>query len=75
MRRYPAAIERDLQPDRPHSVVILGRKLVLWRDSNKDWHAFDDRCPHRAVALSEGRIDGGELHCTYHGWQFAGLHP
>lgn len=37
------------------------------------WRAFVDRCPHRAVPLSEGRIeDDGSLFCSYHGWRFDG---
>eukprot|EP00741_Cyanophora_paradoxa_P010126 tig00020510_g9801.t1 len=31
-----------------------------------------DRCPHRAVPLSDGRLEGPLLECGYHGWQFDG---
>jgi phenylpropionate dioxygenase-like ring-hydroxylating dioxygenase large terminal subunit len=32
---------------------------------------FEDRCPHRNVPLSEGRIEeDGTLMCSYHGWRF-----
>jgi phenylpropionate dioxygenase-like ring-hydroxylating dioxygenase large terminal subunit len=31
-----------------------------------------DRCPHRNVPLSLGRVRGDELECAYHGWRFAG---
>jgi len=32
-----------------------------------------DRCPHRLVPLSEGRVnETGELECGYHGWTFTG---
>ncbi|GLC67059.1 hypothetical protein PLESTF_000510600 [Pleodorina starrii] len=38
------------------------------------WRVFADRCPHRLVPLSEGRIepDDGTLSCAYHGWRFDG---
>jgi phenylpropionate dioxygenase-like ring-hydroxylating dioxygenase large terminal subunit len=29
-----------------------------------------DRCPHRNVPLSQGRVTGGRLACSYHGWEF-----
>lgn len=29
-----------------------------------------DRCPHRNVPLSAGRVVDGELECAYHGWRF-----
>lgn len=34
--------------------------------------AFVDRCPHRNVPLSLGRVDAaGCLECPYHGWRFS----
>ena len=71
--RYPAAVVRDLPQDRPKALTILGKRMVLWCDSSQDWHAFEDKCPHRGVALSEGRLEGGDLQCSYHGWQFKGV--
>ena len=65
-------MQQDLKKDRPHGITILGQQLVFWADSAGDWHAFADECPHRLAALSEGRIEKGELACTYHGWQFNG---
>jgi pheophorbide a oxygenase len=71
--RYPALVLQDAKLDRPHATTILGKKLVLWADKTGDWHAFHDQCPHRLAALSEGRIEDGELACSYHGWQFDGV--
>eukprot|EP00611_Tribonema_gayanum_P013115 TRINITY_DN2389_c1_g1_i4.p1 TRINITY_DN2389_c1_g1~~TRINITY_DN2389_c1_g1_i4.p1 ORF type:complete len:577 (-),score=158.80 TRINITY_DN2389_c1_g1_i4:654-2156(-) len=71
---WPVAIAEDLQPDVPERVELLGEALVLWRDSNKQWRAAVDRCPHRMAPLSEGIIHPktGNLMCTYHGWEFDG---
>jgi phenylpropionate dioxygenase-like ring-hydroxylating dioxygenase large terminal subunit len=66
---HPVAAERDLR-DQPLGVRVLGRELVLWRDSAERVHAFDDRCPHRGAKLSLGRVHGQELQCGYHGWRF-----
>lgn len=54
---YPVELIADLDPSRPHQVTVLGRDLVLWRDSQGDWRAFEDRCPHRLAPLS------GQQHC------------
>ena len=70
--RYPAGILEDLDPKKPHAVVILGMRLVLWCNDAGDWQAFEDKCSHRAVALSEGRLENGHLQCAYHGWTFDG---
>lgn len=68
---YPVAFAEDMEPGRPHQVTVLGREMVLWRDAQGDWRAFEDRCPHRLAPLSEGRIEeDGSLACSYHGWRF-----
>ncbi|CAN0584922.1 unnamed protein product, partial [Laminaria digitata] len=33
---------------------LLGKDLVVWRNSEGTWATFDDRCPHRAAPLTEG---------------------
>eukprot|EP00977_Amphora_coffeiformis_P001589 scaffold307_cov162-Amphora_coffeaeformis.AAC.5 len=52
---------------------VFGHPLVLWRSQDKGRiYCADDVCPHRAAALSEGRLWDGKLECNYHGWQFNG---
>ncbi|CAL8469852.1 g9394 [Coccomyxa elongata] len=67
---YPIASEMDLDPSKPHSLMLLGKQIVLWRDNEQQWRCFEDVCPHRKVPLSEGRVEGGGLQCGYHGWIF-----
>eukprot|EP00891_Asterochloris_glomerata_P008644 jgi/Astpho2/8644/Aster-05119 len=52
--------------------MLLGKEIVVWRDAQQQWRAFEDLCPHRKVLLSEGRVhqEEGTLECAYHGWQF-----
>ncbi|CAL5224847.1 g7603 [Coccomyxa viridis] len=71
---YPVAFVDDLDPTKPHSIELLGKRLVLWRDAEKRWRTFEDKCPHRLAPLSEGRIEpeDGTLMCSYHGWRFQG---
>ncbi|KAK9812601.1 hypothetical protein WJX72_000303 [[Myrmecia] bisecta] len=71
---YPVAVAGDLDTSRPTAIKLLGRSLVLWRDADKQWRCFEDRCPHRLAPLSEGRIEpsDGTLMCSYHGWRFDG---
>jgi toluene monooxygenase system ferredoxin subunit len=33
-------------------------------------HAFEDRCAHQGVPLSQGRLDAGVLTCSAHEWQY-----
>eukprot|EP00931_Biecheleriopsis_adriatica_P061808 TRINITY_DN37180_c0_g1_i1.p1 TRINITY_DN37180_c0_g1~~TRINITY_DN37180_c0_g1_i1.p1 ORF type:complete len:544 (-),score=69.07 TRINITY_DN37180_c0_g1_i1:276-1907(-) len=70
---YPMAVVEDLDAGRPTKLELLGEDLVAWKDGDGTWRVFEDRCPHRNVPLSEGRIeDDGTLLCSYHGWRFNG---
>lgn len=70
---YPMGVIQDLDPGKPTKMELLGHELVAWKDKEGEWHVFEDRCPHRNVPLSEGRIESdGTLMCSYHGWRFDG---
>jgi nitrite reductase/ring-hydroxylating ferredoxin subunit len=57
----------------PLARVVLGTPLVVFRDGAGRAAALLDRCPHRNVPLSLGRVaDIGNLECAYHGWQMDG---
>lgn len=55
----------------PLRVWYAGKPVVLFR-AQGGLSALHDRCPHRHVALSGGRVVAGRLECPYHGWQFDG---
>ncbi len=56
--------------DKPVGVKRLGEKLVFWRDSKQQVRCAFDRCPHRGVALSLGKVHDGHLQCPFHGFEF-----
>lgn len=61
--------------DRPTAITLAGERIVLFRDGQSGAGALLDRCPHRGVALSLGKIIDGQITCPFHGWRFdsAGL--
>lgn len=65
---HPLAHAGELDA-RPLARVLMDVPVVLFR-SNGRAVALVDRCPHRNVPLSRGRVRDGRLHCGYHGWQF-----
>ena len=65
---YVVAIAADLR-DGPLAVELLGTPIVVFR-SGSGIGALLDRCPHRNVPLSLGRVRKKNLECGYHGWQF-----
>lgn len=57
----------------PLGKTLMGTPLVLFRDAAGKAHTLLDRCPHRNVPLSAGRVaEDGRLECGYHGWKFDG---
>lgn len=67
---HAVARSEQVTTDRPVQVHLLGEAIVLWR-SKQVILAFRDRCPHRGVALSMGRVDAEKtLVCPYHGMMF-----
>ncbi|HYO68507.1 MAG TPA: Rieske 2Fe-2S domain-containing protein, partial [Archangium sp.] len=55
---------------KPLARMLQGTPLVLFRTAEGKPAALADRCPHRNVPLSLGRVVGGQLQCGYHGWTF-----
>lgn len=68
---YIAAETRELKA-RPLAREVAGVPVVLFRDERGQATALFDRCPHRNVQLSGGRVIEGKLQCPYHGWEFNG---
>lgn len=73
MRQYwiPACASSEIQPDgAPLRLMLLGEKLLAFRDSEGRPGVIDHRCPHRCASLFFGRNEEGGLRCVYHGWKF-----
>lgn len=68
-RRWFVAARAGRVGSRPLAVTVLGRPLVLVRLDGAVV-AMEDRCPHRQVPLSAGRVRGAGIECAYHGWVF-----
>jgi phenylpropionate dioxygenase-like ring-hydroxylating dioxygenase large terminal subunit len=67
---YPVCRSHDLGK-RPLAVTLFSAPIVLFRDGRTGAPAaLLDRCPHRNVPLSLGKVRGSQLQCAYHGWEF-----
>jgi 5,5'-dehydrodivanillate O-demethylase len=73
LRRYwlPVAVASELTDENPTQLVrVLGETLVLFRDKRGNVGLLDDRCAHRGVSLSYGRVEERGIACAYHGWLY-----
>ena len=67
---YVAATDAEIGR-KPLGRMILGDPIVLFRAEDGTPVAFEDRCPHRHLPLSMGKLVGDTLQCLYHGLRFA----
>jgi len=74
MRQYwlPAMLSSELpSPDSdPVRVLLLGEKLLAYRDTSGRVGLLQHNCPHRGASLFFGRNEENGLRCVYHGWKF-----
>lgn len=54
----------------PLGRVIAGEPMVLWRQASGAIAALEDRCCHRSMPLSAGKIVADRLQCGYHGLEY-----
>src|SRR5215471_948913 len=73
MRQYwiPAVLSSELARDgAPIRLMLLGEKLIAFRDSAGHVGVMDHRCPHRCASLFLGRNEEGGIRSVYHGWKY-----
>jgi len=56
--------------DRPVGVTRMGEKLVFWRDGSGQVSCLRDKCPHRGIELSTGKVVNGHIQCPFHGFEY-----
>jgi phenylpropionate dioxygenase-like ring-hydroxylating dioxygenase large terminal subunit len=69
---YWYAVENDaaIPVGQVKEVRFWHTSVALYRDREGKLHAIENRCAHRQVLLSEGRVEGCRLTCRYHGWSY-----
>ena len=65
---HAVALAADID-SKPLRILFAGLPVVLFR-AGREIAALHDRCPHRLVELSKGKVVDGEIECPYHGWRF-----
>ncbi|HZD20544.1 MAG TPA: aromatic ring-hydroxylating dioxygenase subunit alpha [Burkholderiales bacterium] len=55
----------------PLARTLLDEPVVLYRGEDGTAVALEDRCCHRHLPLSMGKLEGDRLRCGYHGLLFA----
>lgn len=66
---HPVVPEVDVPADAPLAFTLLGERWLLARLDGAI-SAMRDRCPHRMVPISQGKVVDGTVECPYHGYRF-----
>jgi phenylpropionate dioxygenase-like ring-hydroxylating dioxygenase large terminal subunit len=66
---YVAAYDHEVARQ-PVGRTILGERIVFFRKEDGTPIALEDRCVHRHLPLSMGKLVGDRLQCHYHGLRY-----
>lgn len=66
---YVAAWDEEVGRE-PFARTLLNEPVVLYRREDGTPVALEDRCCHRSLPLSFGKVVGDRLQCGYHGLEF-----
>ena len=50
--------------------LVVDERKVLLVNMNGTIYAYEDKCAHKGVRLSESRLEGNLLTCWAHHWQY-----
>jgi nitrite reductase/ring-hydroxylating ferredoxin subunit len=68
---WPIAFIEDIKCGKVYSFKLMGDPLCVFRNESGDVACLADRCLHRGIQLSLGRVEGNNLQTIYHGWEYA----
>ena len=70
---FVVAFSSELAPGGVMPLHYFGQELVLFRTEDGAARVFDAYCPHLGAHLGcGGVVQGNNLRCPFHGWQFSG---
>ncbi len=67
---YVLAFSDEVERGKALTRMCMDEPIVMFRDANDRVAALYDRCPHRGVPLSQGKVLAQSIECAYHGFQF-----
>lgn len=67
---YVILESKELKKSKPLKITRFNENLSLWRDNYWNVWCVADKCCHRGVSLSCGRIVDWEIECPFHGFTF-----
>lgn len=70
---YAVALAHELKPGDVRPLHYFDQELVLFRTEQGVANVVEAYCPHLGAHLGHGgSVDGENIACPFHGWQFSG---
>ncbi len=71
MNKTTIAVWSDLEPQKPAYALVADVDLVVVRWENEEQvSVLYGRCAHRGALMADGRIEGGNIVCGLHDWDY-----
>jgi nitrite reductase/ring-hydroxylating ferredoxin subunit len=67
---YPIELTGNIRAGAITQAFLFGQELAVWRNQAGQVMVWENRCAHRSVRLTLGRIVDDQLSCGYHGWRY-----
>jgi phenylpropionate dioxygenase-like ring-hydroxylating dioxygenase large terminal subunit len=67
---YAILESNEIKRGKITAVTRMGEQMIAWRDSSGKATVMADRCPHRGVAFSVGKLVGDCIQCPFHGFEY-----
>ncbi len=67
---YAILESKEIKKGQIIGVTRMGEKMVAWRNAEGELAVMVDKCPHRGVALSVGKLSGDCIQCPFHGFEY-----
>lgn len=67
---YFVARASEIKKNEVKGFQICGQEVVIFRDKDNELHGLDAYCPHMGTHLGIGKVEGKNLRCFFHHWQF-----
>ena len=69
---YTVATSGELRAGQVLPVKYFGEELILYRTESGEARLTDAYCPHMGAHLGSGKVQGENLRCAFHGFEFGG---
>lgn len=67
---YAVLDSREVRKGKLTGATRMGEKLAFWRNEDGSVGCLRDKCAHRGVQLSYGKIIRDAVQCPFHGFRY-----